>query len=533
MRKISVVLLLATRTAVFAQYEQQARNAFISNDIRQGFDYWNITQPGTKFHSSFQPYLSSTYQNARDTSLPFKSYSFNNMFLSRTYNERPEKRNWFNLQLHPIIEAEAGYDMLEARVTSASSGGLHIKLNINDDFTFAGTVVGGNYQLPFFLDTTVGKQWIIPEFGQAYKDHRNSGYNFFDYQGYVSYSPRNNKVFNFQLGRDKHFIGDGHRSVLLSDFAPAYPFFRINTNIWRLQYNVWYAWMYDVTNASRVKDNFRNKFGTFHYLSCNILKELNVAIFENVVWRGTDTNQVRNFDVNYLNPVIFFRPVEYSVGSPDNSFLGINVNGTLFRKFKLFAQLGLDEFFLREIRARRGWWANKQAWQIGLKYINAFNIKGLMLTAEFNQVRPYTYTHGVVDQNYGHYGVPLAHPLGANFRELIGSLTYREGKAGFNARLMYAVSGRDSARSSNVGQNIFLSYTTRPKEYGHYTTQGIRTVILNFHFRYYYLLVPNLNLRLEAGYVQRSESSTAGYKLVNPYFYLGITSSIWNSYRDY
>src|SRR5690606_20577986 len=135
------------------------------------------------------------------------------------------------------------------------------------------------------------------------------------------YSPGRGNHFNFQLGRGKHFLGNGYRSVLLSDFAPAYPYFRINTNVWRLQYNVWYTMMYDVSAANQIQRHFRQKWGTFHYLSWNVTESFNVGLFENIIWRGSDTNQARVFDVNYLNPVIFFRPVEYSLGSPDNSFL--------------------------------------------------------------------------------------------------------------------------------------------------------------------------------------------------------------------
>ncbi len=532
MRPLVAALLFFTWT-LNAQYDQQARNAFIQNDIRQGFDFWNISKPTTTFHSAFQPYLSSTFSNATDSGLPFRTYPFKNLFLSRTYNEKPQKRNWFNLQFHPLAELEFGYDRLLGKPLASAAGGMHVKLNINDDFTFAGTVIGGSYQYPFFLDTTNRKNRLLPEFGQAYKNKNNNGYNFFDWQGYVSYSPNNNRVFNFQAGRDKHFIGDGYRSLLLSDFAPAYPFFRINTNIWRIQYNVWYSWMYDVSNSMQVKNNFTNKYGAFHYLSYNVTRSFNIGIFENVVWKGTDSNQVRNFDVNYLNPVIFFRPVEYSIGSSDNSFLGLNLNATLFKRLKVYGQIALDEFYLRELRARRGWWGNKQGVQVGGKWINALGVKGLELQGEYNQVRPYTYSHGAPEQNYAHYGMPLAHPLGANFKEALGFITYRKGRGGFSTQLMIARSGRDSSAASNVGQNIFLSYTTRPFEYGHYTTQGVLTKINQVHFRFFYQLVPELNLRLELGYIQRSEKNDRQYELQNPYFYVGIRSTIWNNYRDY
>ena len=532
MKKALVAFFIICSLFSFGQYDQMARNAFISGNIDPAFDYWNISKPNLTFHSSFKPYLSSTFNNATDSAVPFKFYAFKNFFLSKTLNEKPEKRIWYNIQFHPIVDAEIGYDGLTKKPLTDLVGGTHLKININNDFTFAGTIIGGKTMLPFYMDTVLSGQKIIPTYGQAYGNNK-TGYSFMDYIGYVSYSPNNNKIFNFQAGRDKHFIGDGYRSLLLSDNAPAYPFFRINTNIWRLQYNVWYAWMYDVTNANGFQKKFTNKFAAFHYLSYNITKELNIGLFENIVFRGTDTNQVRTFEVNYLNPIIFFRPQEYSVGSPDNAFIGLNVNYKLANCLKLYGQLGLDEFFLKEIRARRGWWANKQAWQLGAKYINAFNVKGLSLQAEYNQVRPYTYTHGLVEQNYAHYGMALAHPFGANFKEYLGFLSYRKNNWELNCQMMYAIVGKDSLNSnSNLGQNIFLSYVTRPYEYGHKTTQGIKTNILQSNIKLTYYLVPDMNMRLELGYIQRSETNSLGYILQNPFIYFGFKTSFWNKYRD-
>lgn len=532
MKRLLPVLLVVLTGTVKSQYQPLARNAFIHPAIQEAFDYWNISRPNTRFHSSFKPYLSNSFKDATDSLIPFKFYAFRNFFLSKTFNENPQKRNWYNLQLHPVVDVEPGYDALLGKSIISAAGGAHVKLNINDDFTLAGTLIGGNNQYPFFMDTSIAKNGLVPEYGQTYRV--NKGYSFFDYSGYVSYSPGNNKVFNFQAGRDRHFIGDGYRSVMLSDFAAPYPYFRINANIWRIQYNVWYTWMYDITNSQGLKHNYRNKYGTFHYLSYNIVKGFNVGFFENIVWRGTDTNQVRTFEPNYLNPVIFFRPTEYSVGSPDNSFLGMNLSAILFKRVRLYGQIGLDEFFLKEIRARRGWWANKQAWQVGAKYIKAFGIKGLSLQAEYNQVRPYTYTHGLVDQNYSHYGKPLAHPLGANFREYLGFLTYRKKSIELSVQLMYAAVGKDSSTAtSNVGQNIFLSYNTRHSEYSNYTGQGIKTKVGQSHLKFTYYVIPDMNMRIEIGYIQRSEKNSRGYELENPYFYVGFRTSFWNIYRDY
>jgi len=145
-------------------------------------------------------------------------------------------------------------------------------------------------------------------------------------------------------------------------------------------------------------------------------------------------------------------------------------------------------------------------------------------------VRPYTYTHGLVQQNYAHYGMPLAHPFGANFTEFLGFINYRRNKFQISWQGMHAVVGKDSlSTTSNIGQNIFTSYVTRNKEYGNYTTQGIKTTILQSNIKFTYYIIPDLNLRIELGYMQRSEKNALKYQLQNPFFYIGIKTSFWNS----
>ena len=512
-----------------AQNNPQAQNTFINQDAQQMIDEWNIKHPTLEFHSSFKPYLSSTLNSYSDTTISFLHCPIKNNFLSNTFNEGANKRNQFQLQVLPIVDLQAGYDVLEKRALMENIGGVYTKLTINNDFTFALTAIGGNLRLPNFNDTTVRSTQLISGLGRAYFN-KNGTYSFTNLTGYVSYSP--SKVFNVQLGKDKHFIGDGYRSLLLSDLSNNYPYFRINTNIWRIQYNVWYTWMQDFSYFDGSNKSLRNKFGAFHYLTYNPIKEVSLSFFENVVWQGTDSNRVRTFDVNYLNPIVFYRPQEYSVGSSDNVMIGLNLSAKLFGSLKLYAQGVADEFFLKEIKARRGWWANKQGWQFGAKYINAFKIKGLTLQAEYNEVRPYTYSHGSTQQNYAHYGQALAHPFGANFKEYLGFASYRAKRWMLSFQGLTAIIGMDT-NNVNLGQNIFLSYTTRPYEYGHHTTQGNKMRLLQSDIKFTYYAIPQLNLRFELGYMQRSMKDDLGYQLQSPYIYLGIKTSFHQFYRDF
>ena len=432
-------------------------------------------------------------------------------------------------------------DVLGKKMLNESSGGLYVRADVNEKFSAALQLISGYVAYPNFTDTLVHAYGIVPGLGMAYKQGDKvlsnniafNKYSFTNLTGSVSYSPKS--FINFQLGKDKMFIGDGYRSLLLSDAANNYPYFKTTINIWKLQYSSWYSWFYDVYNSNGLQSQFKNKFGTFHYLSWNATKNFNISAFENIIWQGTDSTRSRGFDPNYLNPLIFYRPVEYSLGSSDNAMLGMNMSLKLCKSLKLYGQLVMDEFLLKEVLARKGWWANKQGFQVGAKYIDAFGIKKLSLQGEFNYVRPYTYTHGTSQQSYSHFNQPLAHPFGANFYEALGIITYKHHRYRLELKGNYAIIGKDSSwsASSNVGQNIFLSYTTHNKNEGNYVGQGIKTTFMQAELKYTYYLIPNINLRIEAGCIQRSFTNERGFIRQTPFIYAGIKTSLYNFYRDF
>lgn len=409
---------------------------------------------------------------------------------------------------------------------------------IGGSFTF----FSGLSSFPFQVHNLAEAAHIIPGVGSAYA--YSDGYSYQYYAGHLSYSP--NRIFNFQAGRGKNFFGDGYRSLFLSDVASPYPFLKISSTVGRLKYISLFTAMKDVTHPSHLKKDFLNKYGTFHYLSWNVSKRVNFTLFESIIWQGTDSNRVRNYDVNYLNPVIFFRPVEYSLGSSDNACLGASFKVKVGKKYRqqFYGQLILDEFLLKEVLAifkkithpfdptiKYGWWANKQGVQLGFKSFDLFRIKNLFFQTEINAVRPYTYSHGSVQQNYAHYNQPLAHPLGANFAESVSFLNYSYKKWVLSTEFLYAIYGKDKD-GKNYGKNIFASYSTRPYDYGNKFFQGLRTELTYTRINIGYYLVPSSNLLAEVGFSVRQEKNSV-YDLSNNFVFVGIKTNILNRYSDF
>ena len=351
----------------------------------------------------------------------------------------------------------------------------------------------------------------------------DQGALYTDIRSRVSYTP--NHIFNFQVGVDHNYLGEGARSLLLSDYGNPYPFGLIRANFWRFEYAVLYQFM-----RERDQQRWEGKFASSHHISFNAAKWLNIGIFETVIFQPKDTLLNRGFDVEYLNPFVFYRPQEYSLGSSDNVLLGLDFSADI-KNYTIYGQMILDEFYLSELRARTGWWANKFGGQLGTKARYSIGKHKFFCRAEYNFVRPYTYAHLSEDLNYGNQGYGLAHPYGANFMEALGEIKWNHEK--WSARLFvnYFLYGR-SKDGKNYGGNIYEPYTNRPYEYGHFIGQGDQLNGTNIILTSAYRITKHGNLQAFMENHLRLRYSKSG-NTSNYMFVMGIRSLLWNDYRNY
>ena len=531
---VLVIIFLCTCNS----FSQQL-NYTLSRDFLWGFDnYYNDKEQN--FQTFVKPYRFSDVNQIKDSTAKFPR------LLAGTKAETEDKKKHkFILEVYPLLTAEGSYQTSSpSRVTSDLAIGGSLICNVGDKFSFNFKAFAGKATYNNSMDSIIKQTHVIPGIGYAYyanNDSLNPKYAYQYYTGYLSYMP--NKIFNIQVGQDKQFWGDGYRSLFLSDVAAPYPFLKITTNVWHFTYVNLYTIMKDVTNPTGMKSDWSNKYASFHYLGWNVTKRLNIGFFESVVWQGSDSSRYRGYDMNYLNPVMFFRPTEYSVGSPDNSLIGLSFKLKAFKKQQFYGQLIIDEFILGNVKAdiehtvlsnngvKWGWWGNKQGVQLGFKSFDLFKIQHLNFQTEYNYVRPYTYSEGSVQSNYGHFNQPLAHPLGANFWEESTFLNYRIKRFFIEAKLIYAVYGADST-GTDYGKNIFISYTNRQSEYYNFTTQGFQTKLITASLRAAYVLDTHMDLKIELGFKDRIQETNYS-KTQTPYFFIGFRTDLCNLYSDY
>lgn len=464
-------------------------------------------------HSSVQPYRLNESNNIEDVSQLLIDQSFR----PSLFNKAGQKGR--SIFFQPYVEGITFLNSREGGFFYSAAAGIDVLGTLHKKIAFGATYFRQlEDDLPYLRNSHM--QNFSPGLGTIQKEEGGI-YQFNFIQAYLSYSPNNH--FNFEIGNGKQFIGEGYRSLLLSDNANNSPYFKLSTNFWNISYtNIWafhrsvYS-PYDV-NVNLSKGDYLGKYTASHYLDWNITKRFSIGLFETVVWQTDDSLYHRGFDVNYANPLLFYRPVEFSIGSPDNVLVGLNTKLRLFKHQYLYGQLLLDEFLLKEIRAdveevispdtsrESGWWANKFGIQIGWK--GYWDIAGgdLRSRLEYNLIRPYTYAHSSAVQSYTNFGQSLAHTNGSNLNELIAQLTFAKDRFTLEGSLFYLRQGR-SINGLNYGENLNESNISHFQEYDNRLLQGqlldSKTITLDVAYR----LKNRANLELVLGYWGRKSSA--------------------------
>jgi hypothetical protein len=409
----------------------------------------------------------------------------------------------FFLAVNPVIQQQQSIESDNDQRIFLNTKGITLRGMIANRIGFSAYITDNQERAPLFVQDRISQYDAVPGAG-FYKSFKTTGTDYIDARGSIHFTAT--KYLDFQFGYDKNFIGNGYRSLYLSDFGNSYLFLKINTRIWKFNYmNLFMELVPQTVAISAGNKLLDNKYAAIHHLSMNVTRWLNVGLFEAVVF-----GRRNRFSLSYLNPIIFLRASEQQNGSADNALIGVDVKANVAKRFQFYGQFLLDEFFLKEVRAGNGWWANKFAVQVGGKYINAFGLKNLDLQGEVNLVRPFTYSHNDSVSNYTHYNQPLAHPLGANFIEAIGIARYQpHPKWTASARLILWKQGTDTAES-NFGSNIFKVNSLRPAgDYGYGLPSGPRSTGINAHLLVSYEEKENVFLEI-AGLLRNLQSGVAG-----------------------
>ena len=475
-----------------------------------------IDSTGAVFHTAFKPYRMVNVQQYVTVNEGFERKYLN------THKDKTNgwwKRKFFeeslividtgvvHLSVDLLFNFAGGKDLADDSIGTLynNTRGFIVRGDLTKKLSFVTTFYENQTKFPGYVNDFISTSEVAPGEGRV-KPYK-SGYDYGWASGYVSYSPVS--FVNIQFGHDKNFIGDGYRSLLLSDNAFNYPFLKITTS-WlkgRLQYTNTFASLQTLerfNNSSTPEALFKRKAGTFHYLSYAIGKRVEVGIFEGIVWQQTDDSVSVAVDKSMFVPIIGLNTMLNGMNGVNNALLGLNLKVKATNKLQLYEQLmfdGVDKFGV----------------QLGFKGYDAFTLKNLAIQGEFNWVSSRGYSHATAMQSYTHYNQPLAHSMGASFTEIVGLIDYSLKNWMVSYKMNFAVYSTDGKDPLIVDVGSIIGETGR---------------VLYNKIEVGYMLLPKTNMRINLGVQTRYDNLDPNHRTTN-YVYFGFRTNLNNNYYDF
>ncbi len=439
----------------------------------------------------------------------------------------------FQMRVNPLLNLQLASEQDDPELLFQNERGLEIRGAVDRKLFFYTSVLESQARYANYVTSRILEYQAVPGAG-IYKDYNprildvHNAYDFNVASAYLGLHVT--RHVSLQLGHGRHFIGNGYRSLLLSDYANNGFYLKLSTRVWRFHYQNLFMELTPISQRQAAgNEKLPKKYVALHYLNYKVTPRLSLAFFE-----ATVLNRSRQFEWQYLNPVILYRTVEGMLGSPDNVLVGLDGHWNLFRRCQLYGQLMLDEFRVASVvnPDEKGWWGNKFGLQTGIKYLNALGVDHLDLQLEFNAVRPYSYSHVDSLNSYTHFNQPLAHPLLANFREVVGLARYQPSPRWlFTVRVMHARTG-DNTAAENWGTNPLLSYVSRVQDYGNKIGQGVGATIDLIALDASWMIYHNLYLDAKVLFRKKNSHDDARDQSTKM-FALGLRMNVWHANLDF
>jgi len=519
---IAALFLFATKglsQAVYIPY---------SYDFSQKFNA-QVYSVNTDLHTSLKPFLLDStlvprYNQLMSIGVDSSRHSWVSRILFNQHFIKVDAKD-YTFYGDYLPDLQIGKETRGQQSTFLNTRGYQFGGTVGTKFFFYTSGYENQGSFPNYYQQVVKAIQFVP--GQAYDRNFAHATRTEDWSyatAIVSYSPI--QQLNVTMGQDKAFIGDGYRSLLLSDFAAPYPFLRVTAKVGKLQYMA--MWAYMENDTLHKFDQFgsnRRKWGVFHYLDWNVNNRLSLGFFNALIAAEADDNgNLHGFDFNYVNPLILVSGQGPSKPYPDNVLFGGTARYKVFDKTALYGQVLIDRYSSMSN-------TNTGGYQLGIRGADIFEVHDLNYLFEYNTVKPYTYAGGAQIVNYAQYNEPLADPLGANFKEFVSILNYSIGRLSLQGQFNYAEYGVDAAATQDFGKDVnkpFIPTTTTTN----LTGQGVATKLYYTEGTVSFLINPKYNLRLEANALYRNEvSSVANTKTM--LFTFGFRSTFRNLYHDF
>ncbi len=423
---------------------------------------------------SFLPVCESDYDLMhiiRDSSKQY--YKFTHVLFQKYLFELKGKD--YYLKISPAIDFGYGRDLGDttspARTLFQNTRGLHVEGNLFKNFAFSTSLYENqgrytNYETSYYgslgelypSDSSyLTQNGVIPGGGRT-KPFKGDAFDYAYAIGYLVYRPF--KWLRISAGNNAQFIGDGHRSLLLSDNSYSAPYLRFD---WRIgekfnfvYYRARYMNLMRRPASGSVESYYEAKGYSVNYLTFKPNNKISLSLFEGSMWNRGDSVTSRSSHPLYYNPIPIVSGLILNGKNEMVTLIGLNMNYQFLDKHRLYGQLAMNDFS-----------TDKLAFQLGYRGYNFFGINDFMLQLEYNNVANGTYETSNRRLNYAHYNLPLAHVKGNGFQEFILRSNYEVKRVYVDLSIIYYLTRNYSSESllpvyrdlETSSENIFFQNT--------------------------------------------------------------------------
>ncbi len=421
-------------------------------------------------------------------------------------------QNAVNLYFTPVVNFNIGQNWVEnsAPRLFQNTRGIYVKGTLLKNFSFSTAFVENQarfsaYENEFIANhgefypnaSTVQQNGVVPGGGRT-KPFKEGAYDYAFAIGSFCYKPIKN--LEIKAGNAQTFIGSGYRSLILSDNSFQAP----NVN---LKYAFLKKWSYQA-NRSRllnlirktayttVEGYYQPKATSRHLLNYQVNSKIQFGFSENSIWFMGDS-------VTTTPNGLYYAPIPFLglTQTENHTVFGFDANEVIGKKIRLYQQFVLSGFDLKKLGL-----------QLGVRFYDL--LPGSMLQFEYNKVSSKLYAANEPNMSYTHYNLPLAHPKGQGFDELII-------RANVSINRIYGESKTVCYWLKDYNDRALLP------------TDNIKDVfedrIIHQQFELGYRINPLINFCLFGRAVLRISDIDPTQVLIH----IGLSTNLFNSYNDY
>ena len=427
------------------------------------------------------------------------------------------------LTISPAFDFSMGTDVSDTsdRRLSQNTRGFIIEGDLFDNVSFSTSFYenqatfaryeGDYYQelgeLYLANDLYATQNAVIPGAGRT-KYFKTDGFDYAYAIGNVVYKPF--EKWTVAVGNNSHFIGSGHRSLLLSDNSYSAPYFRVDWNLHpKFKVRVIRAKLLNLLRrpvTSSAESYYEAKGYSVNYLTWMPTEKLNVSLFEGALWNRGDSVSYRS-----ANP-LFYNPIPGVAGFLDknevSSLIGLNFGYQVHPSHYTYGQIAVPN-----------WSFDKLGFQVGYRGYRFFGLDDFMVQIEYNYLPDGMYASQNPRLNYVHYNLPLGHIRGDGVQEIIVRSNYEFKRIYADLLLSYM------QLNSYNPRDLLPTYALADP--GTASSFKVTNIQLELGYRFN----RKLNFSVFAKGILRQTNETAGFN--GSILQFGIRTGLLNHYNDF